>query len=716
MFLLPSLAIGLALAVVLGGKPSRLADVRFRFSPLVLLALGVQLVLFTSLGESIDARTVDALHIGSYGLLLAFAAANLRIRALVPVLAGVALNAVAIIANGGHMPISPEAAATVVGNLKETNVSPHAEHLRFLGDVFALPAELPIANTFSVGDILIGFGMIAFIVVSSLDRGERTLSPSRIFEPLRIRSYRRLVLGRLISSIGDWLTLAALIGWIYHETGSTGNVAILLLVRLAPPILGGSVAAIAVDRMRKERLLVLVELGRGVAVAVALGGVLSGQLLPVFIALGVSGALLAMSNAAVPALLPALVPRAQLPSANAALGLAKDGAMAIGAVGAGVALSWLGAAVALAADLGTFVLAVFLYRLIRAPVLVPAKGDDARAEGSGLRYLLGNRALFFLILSFGAATLATGLTNASLPRFLELELGFGPGGYGFGIAALATGLALGQALVGLTRVGPTAGRWIGIGLAVMAGLFVVLGLTQHPPTALLLIGLIGFVDGTTDVLFETVVQREADPRRLGAVFGLSSAFITTTMLSAVAVAPFANSLVAPHAIIIGTSAFLAAAGALALVGMRKSRENEPELEVEPDVEVELETVAVPEPVPEPEPAMTRVLRSGDDLTIVTSAALGETADAAARALDGEFSIEVIAAPTFADWDRSVVLGSVKKTSRVLIVHDNSGNEMLAAEIVATIVEECFEHLDAPIRRAAVPDEQLGARVRDLAEF
>jgi MFS family permease len=677
VFLLPSLAIGLALAVVLGGKPSRLVEVRFRLAPLVLGAFGVQLLLFTRLGPELDPLVADVLHIGSYVLLLVFAASNLRIRALIPVLLGVGLNALAIIANKGKMPISRDAAATVGVDLRDTNVSPDAEHLRFLGDVFALPPELPIANTFSVGDLLIGFGMIAFIVLTSLGRRERTLSPSRILEPLRIRSYRRLMLGKLVSSIGDWLTLAALIGWIYHETGSTGNVALLLLVRLAPPILGGGLAAVVVDRMHKERLLVLVELGRGLAVAAALAGVLTGELLVVFVALAVSGALLAMSNAAVPALLPGLVPKEQLPSANAALGLAKDGAMALGAVGAGITLSWLGASVALVADLGTFAVAMVLFSLVRRPALVSGETDDAPAGGSGLAYLLRSRPLFFLILSFGAATVATGLTNASLPRFLEDELGFGAGGYGFGIAALGIGLALGQGLVGLTRVGPTAGRWIGVGLATMAGLFVVLGLTDHPPTALLIIGMIGFVDGTTDVLFETTVQREADPRRLGAVFGFASAFITTTMLAAVAVAPLANRLAAPHEVIIGTSVFLAAAGVLALVGMRPSRRAEPAVE--------------------PGPLPTRVVRPGDDLTIVTSLALAGEAERTAHALADEYSVEIVAAPTLPEWNRSVVRESVEKTSRVIVMHDNAENESLAAEIVAMISDGCFG-LEAPAKR------------------
>ena len=91
------------------------------------------------------------------------------------------------------------------------------------------------------------------------------------------------------------------------------------------------------------------------------------------------------------------------------------------------------------------------------------------------------------------------------------------------------------------------------------------------PTALLLLAAIGFVDGTTDVLYETVVQREADPRFYGAVFGFSSAFITTTMMGAVALAPLANRVLASRNVILATSALLVAAGAIALVGMRRPR-------------------------------------------------------------------------------------------------------------------------------------------------
>jgi xanthosine utilization system XapX-like protein len=103
----------------------------------------------------------------------------------------------------------------------------------------------------------------------------------------------------------------------------------------------------------------------------------------------------------------------------------------------------------------------------------------------------------------------------------------------------------------------------------MASLFGVLALTDHAPTALLLLGLIGFLDGTTDVLFDTIVQREVEPAYYGRVFGLGSAVFTTTMMGAVALAPLANGLGAPHSVIFVAAGGLLVAAIVALVGTRR---------------------------------------------------------------------------------------------------------------------------------------------------
>ena len=685
MFLLPSLLFGVVFALILGGNPARLANVRLRATWTVLAALVLQAVLFSRLGAGIPDDALGPLHVGTYGLLFLFALANLRIRALLPVLAGMTLNAVAIGANGGKMPISGDAAAAAgLGRLQGSNVDEGATHLAFLGDVFALPSQIPLANTFSVGDLLMGLGMTAFIIAVSLGPEATSLRPSRLLQPFGSRPYRRLAGGRLVSHLGDWITIAALVGWIYQETGSTAQVAGVMLVRLVPPIIGGSIAAVVVDHLPKRGLLIWVEVLRGCSIGLAVIGISTDERGLIFAALAVSGIFAAISNAAVPALVPQLIPERQLAAANAGLGMAKDGAMAIGAALAGVALSLTGVTVALLVDIVTFGVAVACFSALPAPKQIAR--DRAKAGLSGIRYLFRTRSLVILMLSFASATFATGLTNATLPRLLESEMGFGPGAYGFALAALAGGLALGGMVVGLARVGPDAGRWIGLGLLMMAGLFVLLGVAEHALTALLFIGMIGLVDGATDVLFETSVQREADPQHYGAVFGLASAFMTSTMVIAVAIAPFANELLDPRRVVITASAFVVIAGLIALVGLSRRRAR----------------------------GVTRIYRKGEDISLVVCGSLLERATAAIRTVESELSVEIVALPATGEFNAAVVLESVAKTSRVVILHENSGNEVRAGEVAALLADEGFEHLDAPVKRICVPGQDVAAALRDLA--
>ncbi len=713
MFLLPSLAFGLVFALVLGGKLSRLADVRFRLSWTVPVALAVQVVIFSSdAGHQLTDGTRNALHLATYFLLTLFACANFRIRSLWLFLIGLSMNTLAIAANGGKMPISAEAARAVgVTAGSHSNVSVDAPHLRFLGDVFALPVQFPLANVFSIGDLFIGTGMALFIVlVATSDGRERSLDPARLVEPLRTRNYRLLAVGKLVSHAGDWLTLAALVGWIYDTTGSTGQAALLLLSRLAPPVIGGGIAALVVDRLPKARLLAWIEGLRGAAVAAALLGIVGGQRPVVFAALACSGALAAISNAAVSALLPSILPRDSLASANAGLGIAKDAAMAAGALGAGLLLRWVGVHMALLADLGTFAVALTLFACLRVPRLHQGS-DESPVEGrtGALRYVFSRRWLLALVFSFAAATLATGLTNATLPAFLEQQLALGPGGYGFGIGALAVGLAAGQALIGFARIGTSAGRWMGAALTIMAALLATFGLTVHAGTALLLLAMIGFLDGTTDVLFETTVQRRADPRHLGAVFGFSYAFITTTMMSAIAVAPLINRVLSPRDALLGASVFLVVAGVIAAVGMRESRAAAP-------AGRSAEALAAQETHALPVARYRYIRRLGSDVTLVAYGGTEEIAQEAASKLATEgVSVEVLDLGLEPPWVAAEILESVSKTSRALVLHPNSGSEVLAAEIAATIADRGFRHLKAPVRRVYVGDDVL-LPLRELASY
>ena len=101
----------------------------------------------------------------------------------------------------------------------------------------------------------------------------------------------------------------------------------------------------------------------------------------------------------------------------------------------------------------------------------------------------------------------------------------------------------------------------------------------------------------------------------------------------------------------------------------------------------------------------RIHREGTDISIITYGAMVYTAEEAATAVaerEGT-SVEIVDLRTITPWDRQAVLDSVAKTSKVIVLHEDTHTSGFGAEVAATIAEEAFEDLDAPVARLTAPD-------------
>jgi hypothetical protein len=185
VLLLYSLAAGLLLGRLAGGRVRNLERVRFAWWQLALAGLAVQLFLFADIIQERVGAEGPVIYVLSTVAVLAALLRNVRLPGL-PILAtGAILNLVVILANGGYMPSSPDAwleltgmAAIPVAHYSNVILIGPDTLLPFLGDVFVFPRPLPMATAFSVGDAIIALGAMVFLVAAMRRPGDTSVLPS----------------------------------------------------------------------------------------------------------------------------------------------------------------------------------------------------------------------------------------------------------------------------------------------------------------------------------------------------------------------------------------------------------------------------------------------------------------------------------------------------------------------------------------------------------
>jgi hypothetical protein len=170
-------AVGLGL--VLGGSVGRLADLPLRAPWLFLSAIVLQ-DLAIPVGI-LPWRTHEAvatvLWVASYGLLLVAAVLNRRLTGVPIVALGMLLNLAAILANRGTMPVRIEAmhAAGRVAATQANSTALADPALPWLVDRWAAPNWIPLANVFSVGDVVIAVGAVVIVLAGMGVQPQRLL-------------------------------------------------------------------------------------------------------------------------------------------------------------------------------------------------------------------------------------------------------------------------------------------------------------------------------------------------------------------------------------------------------------------------------------------------------------------------------------------------------------------------------------------------------------
>jgi hypothetical protein len=169
MFILYAIPAGILAGFLAGGRLDGLSNLRFRWAPLAIAGLLAQVVLFALPTSDALRAAGPAIYVASTAAVLVALLVNVRLAGLSIVAAGAASNLLAIAANGGAMPVRAE-------TLAAAGLDPHdgfsnsvvttTPVLEPLTDIFAIPAGVPLANVFSIGDALIAVGIAVAIAVA----------------------------------------------------------------------------------------------------------------------------------------------------------------------------------------------------------------------------------------------------------------------------------------------------------------------------------------------------------------------------------------------------------------------------------------------------------------------------------------------------------------------------------------------------------------------
>jgi hypothetical protein len=384
--------------------------------------------------------------------------------------------------------------------------------------------------------------------------------------PLRHRDFRLLWAGMSTSLLGDGVLLVALAWQVYAISGAPAALSAvgfaMSLPQVATLLFGGVVS----DRFDRRRVLLLTDAVRGTCLVVLALLSLTGAvaLWHIAVLVGCYGAASGFFGPAFDALVPELVPEADLVQANALDQFMRPAAVQVGGplVG-GILVAAAGSGWAFALDAMTFVVSVGCLLAMRRGV--PAGSTSGRRTSvrselaQGLRYVFGN---VWLWGTFVAATFAyllfIGPTEVLLPYVVKNELGGGATDLGLVLASGGLGAIVAAVVVGHFGVPRRYMPFIYTTWALATLAIVGYGIASASWQLAVACAVVNGLEAAGTIAWATAKQRLVPADRLGRVSSVD-------WFVSIALVPLSYALVAPVATAIGVRQTLVGAGVLGAV-------------------------------------------------------------------------------------------------------------------------------------------------------
>jgi MFS family permease len=376
-----------------------------------------------------------------------------------------------------------------------------------------------------------------------------------VLQVLRLRNYRFLFIGGLVSSLGDWFLFIALPFYVYSLTGSTLATGGTFVAESLPAILFGSLAGVFVDRWDRRRTMVVADTLRAILL---LGLLLVRSPQTVWLVFAVSflqASIGQFFNPSRDALIPRLVGEDELVAANSLLSMSGQLTMLVGPVLGGACLALFGISSSILVDSASFLFSALMAAFVVSPPRSEPPAAPRRAAAAwqqvwqeyraGLTLMQGNPVVVALLIATCIFAVGQGLINVQIVPWVKdvlhgdsVQLGWIASAQGIG--GLIGGLALGS--LG-KAASPT--RVIATGMLTTGLLAIVAVSLTALPIILGLLVLIGVAAVACFVRLQTLLQTSVTDAYRGRVLGAYGTTQAALLLAGLALSGVLGGIVGP---------------------------------------------------------------------------------------------------------------------------------------------------------------------------
>lgn len=354
------------------------------------------------------------------------------------------------------------------------------------------------------------------------------------------RNFFLLWQGQFVSQIGSQAFAIAMMFWIKHQTGSASLMGLLMMVSMLPAVILGPIAGTVADHFSRRKIIILSDILRGIPVLILAFMIFFVPISPGFIIVLlffvtlVLGILSSFFLPAISAAIPDIVPKEKISAANSLNQSSSQISLFIGQALGGYLFVVLGAPMLFLIDGITYLFSAFSETFIKIPQTLPEKKDIWQEKFAqfksdtmeGFRYAWNNAGLRALIFTAAFINFFVMPIIVLFPFYVEDFLHVRADWYGYILAAFGFGSLLGYAIAGIIKIPQNARSTVFIlTLIFMSSCFPVLSILSNALHALILMIILGALNGFFNINIITILQTAIPGKIRGRIFGL---FMTLT--------------------------------------------------------------------------------------------------------------------------------------------------------------------------------------------